>query len=77
MDKHEVHTLLTRAGQATKIVCTGDSGQVDNRTLTPNEDDGMTVLLSRMAGWERFGSVSLVNSYRSELAAEAALRFAD
>ena len=73
MSRDEVLTLLTRAGPATKVVLTGDPMQVDNKDV-PDGQDGMTLVVKRFSGWGGFGTITLDECLRSELAAEAARR---
>ncbi|GEM_PF-5256683 len=73
MGRDEVLTLLTRAGPATKVVLTGDPMQVDNNDI-PDGQDGMTLVVKRFLGWGGFGTITLDECLRSELAAEAARR---
>ena len=67
---HEIKTIISRAGQGTKVVLTGDPYQIDNPYLDPSSN-GLTYLVERFKGQDLFGSVVLLNSERSQLASLA------
>ena len=64
---HEVKTIITRAGEGTKIVFTGDIHQIDHPYLV-KRSNGMTYLISRMKGQDVFAHITLEKGERSELA---------
>jgi PhoH-like ATPase len=64
---HEVKTIITRAGENTKIVFTGDVHQIDTPYLDENSN-GLAYLLDRLKGQELFAHVKLEKGERSELA---------
>lgn len=64
---HEVKTIVTRAGEGTKMVFTGDIQQIDSPYLDIRSN-GLTHLSDRMLGEEIFAHVNLVKGERSELA---------
>ena len=64
---HEVKTIITRAGENTKIVFTGDIHQIDTPYLDTHSN-GLTYLIDRMKGQELFSTVNLIKGERSELA---------
>jgi PhoH-like ATPase len=68
---HEIKTIVSRAGEGTKVVITGDPYQIDNPYLDA-ESNGLTYLVEKFKGQPRFGHVTLMRSERSELAALAA-----
>ncbi len=71
MNHHEVKTLLTRSGQGTKIVFTGDPNQVD----LPDSSsiaNGLIHLVERFKGQAEFGHLTMTTTVRSRLAALAA-----
>lgn len=68
---HEVKTIVSRAGEGTKVVLTGDPYQIDNPYLDA-ESNGLTYLVEKFKGQSRFGHVTLTRSERSNLAALAA-----
>ncbi len=64
---HEIKTIVTRAGNGTKIVLTGDPFQIDTPYLDA-QSNGLTYLTSKMIGQKIFGSIRLLKGERSELA---------
>lgn len=64
---HEVKTIITRAGEGTKMVFTGDIYQIDTPYLD-SQSNGLTYLVDKMKGQELFGHVNLVKGERSPLA---------
>jgi len=68
---HEVKTIISRAGEGTKLVLTGDPYQIDNPYLDASSN-GLCYAVDRMKGQPLFGHVTLMRSERSELAALAA-----
>ena len=63
---HEVKTLITRAGQGSKIILAGDPYQIDSPYLSFSSN-GLVVSSNNFKGQSIFGSVYLENSERSEL----------
>ncbi|HDS03460.1 MAG TPA: PhoH family protein [Firmicutes bacterium] len=68
---HEIKTIVSRAGNQSKIILTGDPHQIDNPYLDA-ESNGLTYLIQRFKGEPIFGHITLVKSERSELASLAA-----
>jgi PhoH-like ATPase len=68
---HEVKTIVTRVGEGTKIVFTGDPYQIDNPYVDA-ESNGLTWLVERFKGQQLAGHVTLIRGERSELAELAA-----
>jgi PhoH-like ATPase len=68
---HEVKTIVSRAGEGSKVVLTGDPYQIDNPYLDSNSN-GLTYLVEHFKSQELFGHVTLTKSERSPLAALAA-----
>lgn len=64
---HEVKTIITRAGENTKIVFTGDVHQIDTPYLDENSN-GLAYLIDRLQGQPLFAHVRLEKGERSELA---------
>ena len=67
---HEVKTIITRAGEGTKIVFTGDIQQIDSPYLDMHSN-GLVYMIDRMHGQDIFAHINLVKgerSYLSELA---------
>ena len=63
---HEVKTIITRAGEGTKIVFTGDIQQIDQPYLD-KWSNGLTHLGEKLYGEELFAHINLVRGERSEL----------
>jgi PhoH-like ATPase len=68
---HEVKTIVTRVGEGTKIVLTGDPYQIDNPYVDA-ESNGLTWLVERFKGQVLAGHVTLQRGERSQLAELAA-----
>ena len=71
LSAHEVKTIITRAGEGTKIVLCGDPDQIDHPYLD-KESNGLAHLASRLTGQSFYGQVRLIRGERSELATRAA-----
>jgi len=68
---HEIKTILTRVGEGTKIVLTGDIEQIDNIYI--NEmSSGLTHAVEKMKEFGITGHVTLKKGERSEVATLAA-----
>ena len=68
---HELKTIISRAGEDTKIVLTGDPYQIDNPYLDASSN-GLTYVIERFKGQDVFSSMTFVKSERSPLARLAA-----
>lgn len=64
---HEIKTIITRAGEGTKIVFTGDIHQIDSPYLDTTSN-GLSYLTDKMRGQNLFAHVNLVKGERSVLA---------
>jgi PhoH-like ATPase len=64
---HEVKTIITRAGEGTKMVFTGDIEQIDSPYLD-EKSNGLSYLTDKMIGQDLFAHVNLVKGERSYLA---------
>jgi PhoH-like ATPase len=64
---HEIKTIITRAGENTKIIFTGDVHQIDTPYLDENSN-GLAYLIDRLKGQELFAHIKLEKGERSELA---------
>jgi PhoH-like ATPase len=64
---HEVKTIITRAGEGTKIVLTGDIRQIDQPYLD-SLSNGLSYLINRMMGQPIYAHVTLEKGERSALA---------
>src|SRR5580704_1063099 len=68
---HEVKTIITRSGDGTKIVLTGDPGQIDN-PYVDSASNGLTVAAERFRGEKLAAHIVLAKGERSDLAELAA-----
>lgn len=68
---HEIKTIVTRAGQGTKVVLTGDAYQIDN-PYVDSATSGLTYSVERFKGQRLAAHVTLSKGERSELAELAA-----
>ncbi len=68
---HEIKTIITRAGEGTKIVLTGDPYQIDNPYVDASSN-GLTYTVEKFKGQEIAGHVTLNKGERSSLAELAA-----
>ncbi len=64
---HEIKTIITRAGEGTKMVFTGDIEQIDSPYLD-TASNGLSYLSDKMKNQEIFAHVNLVKGERSFLA---------
>lgn len=71
LTQHEIKSIITRAGEGTKVVLLGDPQQIDVSYLDKN-NNGLAYVTTKMKGQSLFGSVSLKKSERSSLADIAA-----
>lgn len=68
---HEIKTIITRCGEGTKIILTGDVQQIDNPYID-STNNGLTYVVNRFKGQKIYGHISLSKGERSELAETAA-----
>jgi PhoH-like ATPase len=64
---HEVKTIITRAGENTKILFTGDIYQIDTPYLDA-ESNGLSVLIDKIKNHPIYAHIRLEKGERSELA---------
>jgi PhoH-like ATPase len=64
---HEVKTIITRAGENTKIIFTGDIYQIDTPYLDA-QSNGLSYLIDRLKNHELYAHITLEKGERSELA---------
>jgi PhoH-like ATPase len=64
---HEVKTIITRAGEGTKVVLTGDIFQIDHPYLD-SYSNGLSYLIDKMQGQKIYAHINLEKGERSELA---------
>ena len=63
---NEIKTIITRAGEGTKMVFTGDIQQIDQPYLD-SQSNGLVYMIDRMKDQNLFAHVNLVKGERSEL----------
>jgi len=68
---HEIKTIITRAGEGTKMVFTGDIQQIDSPYLDA-QSNGLAYMVDKMKGQDIFAHVNLIKGERSQLAEMAA-----
>lgn len=71
LSMHELKTIITRAGEGTKIVLTGDIFQIDNSHIDIYTN-GLTYAIEKFKNYAISGHVTLIKGERSELASLAA-----
>jgi len=71
MTKHEIKTVLTRVGEGTKIILTGDIEQIDNVYLDETTN-GLTYVIDRFKEQNSSGHITLLKGERSKVATLAA-----
>ncbi len=64
---HEVKTIITRAGENTKVIFSGDIYQIDTPYLDEHSN-GLSYLIDRLKGHDLFAHITLEKGERSELA---------
>ncbi len=64
---HEVKTIITRAGENTKIIFTGDIYQIDTPYLDA-QSNGLSYLIEKVKGQPLYAHITLQKGERSELA---------
>lgn len=67
LSPHEIRTVITRAGENTKLIFTGDIKQIDTPYLDA-QSNGLSFLIDRLKGNKLFAHVTLEKGERSELA---------
>ena len=73
MTQHEIKTVLTRVGEGTKIVLTGDIEQIDNVYIDAT-NNGLSYVVERLKPESITGHVTLVKGERSKVATIAAMK---
>lgn len=63
---HEIKTIITRAGEDTKIVFTGDIYQIDSPYLDM-QSNGLVYMIDKMRGQDIFAHINLIKGERSQL----------
>lgn len=67
ISKEEIKTILTRAGENTKIILTGDIDQIDNSLLDAT-NNGLTYVIEKFKDSEIAGHITFTQGERSRLA---------
>ena len=73
MTQHEIKTVLTRVGEGTKIVLTGDIEQIDNVYIDAT-NNGLSYVVERLKEEQLTGHVTLLKGERSKVATIAATK---
>ena len=73
MTQHEIKTVLTRVGEGTKIVLTGDIEQIDNVYIDAT-NNGLSYVVERLKNESITGHVTLMKGERTKVATIAALK---
>lgn len=63
---HEIKTIITRAGEGTKMVFTGDIQQIDQPYLD-SQSNGLVYMIDKMKGQNMFAHINLIKGERSAL----------
>lgn len=63
---HEIKTIITRAGEGTKMIFTGDIQQIDQPYLDA-QSNGLVYMIDKMKGQNIFAHINLVKGERSAL----------
>jgi PhoH-like ATPase len=63
----EVKTIITRAGEGTKIIFTGDINQIDTPYLD-SQSNGLSFMIDRLKGQPLYAHITLEKGERSDLA---------
>ena len=71
LTQHEIKTILTRVGEGTKIVFTGDIEQIDN-VYVDETSNGLTHAVEKFKEHSLAGHIILVKGERSKVATIAA-----
>ena len=71
LTSHELKTIITRVGEGTKIVLTGDIEQIDNAYIDQSSN-GLTYAVEKFKAYDLSGHVTLKRGERSKVASLAA-----
>ena len=71
LTQHEIKTILTRVGENTKIVMTGDIEQIDN-VYVDETSNGLTYAVEKFKEHDLSGHITLTKGERSKVATLAA-----
>ena len=67
METIPAKTIITRAGEGTKMVFTGDIQQIDSPYLD-SQSNGLVYMIDKMKGQDLFSHINLIKGERSRLA---------
>ena len=67
LSPHEIKTIITRAGENTKIIFTGDINQIDTPYLD-SKSNGLSHVIAKLKGHSLFAHITLEKGERSALA---------
>ena len=67
MTQHEIKTVLTRVGEGTKIVLTGDIEQIDNVYIDAT-NNGLSYVVEKLKEHDISGHINLIKGERSKVA---------
>ncbi len=70
LSRHEIKTLITRVGEGSKVVFTGDLAQIDSPYLDETSS-GLAHAIKKMGGYYNVGVVTLKQTLRSRIASLA------
>ena len=71
LTRHELKTILTRVGEGTKIILTGDIEQIDNAYIDETSN-GLTYAVEKFKEYDLSGHITLQKGERSKVATLAA-----
>jgi len=71
LTSHELKTIITRVGEDTKIILTGDIEQIDNAYVDATTN-GLTYAVEKLKDYEIVGHITLKKGERSAVATLAA-----
>ena len=67
LTRHEIKTILTRVGEGTKIVLTGDIEQIDNVNIDETSN-GLTYAIEKLKSFDITGHITFIKGERSKVA---------
>tara|TARA_Y100001938_G_scaffold72809_1_gene100983 strand:+ start:5204 stop:6526 length:1323 start_codon:yes stop_codon:yes gene_type:complete len=67
LTRHEVKTILTRVGEGSKIILTGDVEQIDNVNLNENSN-GLAYVIEKLKNYDISGHMTFLKGERSKVA---------
>lgn len=71
LSRLQMKTIITRLGENSKLVLTGDLGQIDRKRLLNRDNSGLAHVIKKMRGQSNVGIVIFKQTLRSKLAAMA------